>query len=548
MKKHIFYTLLITISWASCQKPDSIIPNTDNAIGEVWMAIPGYNATRYTASFNAAKDSAFIDVPYYYPEDSNNETDATKALIRMNIPFDATVSPSLSQMINISQPVKITVTSGSRDIKSFILIVRKVGDYGIKKIRIKYNATDSLEGIINGKDILFFIVPGTDVSNSRLSYQINPHSTAGIANNAIINLSQPVPFVVTGADGKTVSYTLKAQEPRRLDYGIGIYRKLWYMAGSNAGIGTGSNETAIATSGDYLLVLNNLGIPTGNIKVYNRLTMEYVRTMVMPPLSGTRFFGMHADSLGSILISSFTPSGQFYIYKYQSAFDDAPVKLVQYAFPTGMGTSLGRAIRVFGDLSKNAIITSHTSGNTNIWKWTVANGELVSQTPEIITYSSLTMPNGSTTSWGNYAEAIATSATPAANYFLSYPGELAYVNGVTNTKISGYPVPAALGVTYQYPITLFNFNNAKYLVAGLMKGSTFNSGYFSLYDISDLSKFGTAAAKVIDSDLTDAGGSNGNGTGDVAAVVSADKTKAHVYMMLTNGGIICYEFTIYAAN
>lgn len=548
MKKIFLYTFLFSLVYVSCQKPDVISPNTDNTIGNVWATIPGYNATQFKATFNTSMDSAFIDLPYYYPEESDNETDLTHALIRMNVPFDAMVSPSLSQPLNITNPVRITVTSGSGDTRSFILAARKTGNYAIKKISIKYNATDSVEGIINGTDVLFFIVPGTDVTNSKLTYSVNPHSTANIANNATINLSQPLPFIVTGADGKSVTYTLKAQEPRRLSYGIGIYRKLWYMAGTAAGIGTGSNETAIAVSGNYLLVLNNLAVPGGSIKVYDRLSMAYVRNMALPSLTGVRFFGMHADSTGNIIISSFTPSGQFYIYKYTSPFDEAPVKLVQYAYPAGMGTSLGRTVRVFGDLNKNAIITSHSSGNANIWKWIVTNGAVVSQTPDIMTYTSLTTPSGSTTTWGNYAEAIAASTTTNTNYFISYPGELAYVNGITNARISGYPISTATGVTYQYPITTFNFNNARYLVAAFMKNSTFNSAYFSLYDITDPSKFGTPSAKIMDSELTPAGGSNGNGTGDVAAIASADKTKVHVYLMLTNGGIMCYEFTLYAAN
>ncbi|WP_379089709.1 hypothetical protein [Pedobacter sp. UC225_65] len=103
-------------------------------------------------------------------------------------------------------------------------MARKVGDVSITSANVEYIAgasTQKIEAVVKDKEVLFYILPGTNVSTVKLNLNINKHSTSSIATGSTINLSQDVPLVITGKDGSQKTYTLKATEPIKLDYGVG---------------------------------------------------------------------------------------------------------------------------------------------------------------------------------------------------------------------------------------------------------------------------------------------------------------------------------------
>jgi hypothetical protein len=220
--KHLFIILAaITGVFAACTKPDLVKRSAQNNLSDIFATIPGQGGNRlFEASYNAGGDTIYFNIPYYYPVDSDNQTDLSKIIVRSTIPTDATIKPMLGQPMDLSKPVGLIVTAGSGARSAYTIVAKRVADLGLRKATITYmdnGSAQNLDAIINSNgDAIFYVIPGTDVSHVGIKYTINPHSTGSIAQGATIDLTQPVPLIITGVDGTKQTFTLKAQEPRKL--------------------------------------------------------------------------------------------------------------------------------------------------------------------------------------------------------------------------------------------------------------------------------------------------------------------------------------------
>jgi hypothetical protein len=103
------------------------------------------------------------------------------------------------------------------------------------------------------------------------------------------------------------------------------------------------------------------------------------------------------------------------------------------------------------------------------------------------------------------------------------------------------------------PTAYATFNNANYLaIVKYVDTYDLNVVHMSLFDVTKTSLIGTLPTSevypsfnVFTSDVF-RGTANANGTADIAVGYSNNKERMQVYTMLTNGGIMAYEFTNYA--
>lgn len=552
--KHTFTVaccLLLAIT--GCVKPDLIDRNDARNLANIWAEIPGLKE-RFTGELNATGDTAYIDMSYFYPAESDNEIDLKNLILRASIPVDSKVSPALGTSMDLSKPVVLTITSGTGQTNQVVVVVRKLGDLSVKKATISFKdgaSTQLVEAIPNGNELTFFVLPGGDVSKSTLNIEISRHSRASIANGTVIDLTQPVPLIITGIDGRTKTYQLVVKEPRKLDYGIGISKKMWVKSAADLGF-TANNEVGLAVSGDFLVMVSRTN--PSKYTVLNRFTGEKVGQMTLP-FSGISF-QIEDDSSGNILGASWAPkNSKFYLYKWKSPTDPNPVKMVDWTNnnPTGItgDGGVGRRVNVFGDLDKDAIIMATAGQSKIIYKWVVRNGAVVSQTPTAVEYKSVA--GGSTALMGFYAEAQPVSAAENTDYYVNYQFEIALVSGATNQRVTAVSnEPSAYGV-FHMPTAVQTFNNANYLaIVKYMDSYDLNKVRMSLLDVTNTDNISIPAAdarfsklNVFDSDLL-TGTINANGTADITTVLSPDKERMQVYVLLTNGGIMAYEFTKYA--
>jgi hypothetical protein len=548
-------TALAGLVLNSCKKAEKVVPNTKNDLIDIYGTIEGMGSSRlFEPIYSANKDSIYFEMPYYYPVNSDNEVDLSKIILRSNVPSDAIVTPALGVIQDVSKPFKINITSGSGEVRSFVVVGKKVGDVSITKAKVLYqtgSSTQEIEAVIKGDDVLFYILPGVDLSAATLNLEINSHSTSSIASGASINLSQNLPLTITGVDGKKKTYTLKAAEPVKLDYGVGINRRLWSKTAAELGFTT-NNESALAVSGDYLITVVRTN--PASYRVFNRHTGAYIKNMALP--FSALAMQIVNDSEGNLIGTTFAgKNAKFMVYKWANV-DATPVKIIDWtnnnpAAITGDG-GVGRRLNIYGDVESNAVIMSTGGQSSIIYKWRIVNGVLVNNTPEVITYKSVT--GGAASFMGFQADAQPVSTAANTDYFINYQFEIGLVNGITHERSVGFANEVAVFGIFHFATDYIIFNNAKYLaVQKFVKTTSYNNAILGLYDVTESSKINLSAAdpryrsfNIYNSEEFLGATVNSNGTGDVCFGLSADKERLQLYMLLTNGGIIAHEFTKYA--
>ncbi|MGO4288210.1 DUF5018 domain-containing protein [Chitinophaga sp. RAB17] len=554
--RNIFIILGLGIAFAGCRQPEPIFPKEDNNLQDIWVGLPGVKDARFDPVYSTAKDTAYIDVPYFYPVESDNETDITKLVLRANIPLDAVITPALGTPIDLSKPVKLEIKGGTGAKRSVVVVARKVGDVSVKGATINYlldGLETTMDAVVKDNDVIFYIIPGTDVSKVKVTVAVNSHSTTSVAAGATLDLSTDKPFTVKSIDGLVKQYTLKVMAPVKKPYGIGITRKLFIKLGAasgGGGISTNYTETSMAVSGDHLVIVSNTN--PSKLRLFNRTTGNYVRDMPLP--AGNYYsFQMQNDSTGALLGATFAASGdKFQLYRWQSATDPAPEKILEWTNTIAWG-GLGRRVRIYGDLNKDAVIYATASLTNDVYKWRIRDGKIVNAAnapdvnaaPVISTYAS------GSGSFGYLADAVPTAVSFSGTYFLNYGSEIAMVNGGTNVRTAAFNDDAA-GIIFHAPSLYFRFNGANYFAILKYTSWSLNGGNIALFDVTDPAAVSMSpnnpaygAFNVFNSEVINGAADNGNGTGDLCVSFSADRSSAYIYMVLTNVGIVGYELTTY---
>lgn len=554
VKQNRLLLLAAALLWiVSCKSPNYVDANFETEISDLYASIDGKGTQRlFEGRFSG--DSILIDIDYHYPLDSDNEVDLSKLLVVASIPKDAVIVPSLEGLVDLSKPKNIKVTAGDGSQQEYVIKANKKGDASIKSAKLIYSdqlgEEVSLEGIITGSRVLFYALPDEVINNAKFQYTINRHAEGSIASGENIDLSTGLMnFTVNAPGDRVANYTIELLEPIKLEQGVGISRRLFKKSASDLGF-SAHNNTGIAVSGEYLVVpwRTNPSV----IKLFNRFTGEYVKDMHNPISSGM-IFQVVSDSMGRIITTTYTPvNGAFQMYLYQDVNDSSPKQLLNYTHvsPSGITSgdrALGRKVTAYGDFNQEAVIVSSIAGTPNFYRWKIQGGEMVSATPELVNI--LSYPS---TSLGlqNSMQVIGLSSN--SNYFASYQfDELRYMNGNDHTTINAIDVEKA---AYIGAIDFVEFNNARLLAASHLRASgsgAMDFGKLALYDVTDPLLIALKSTnedfsllKKYESEEISAS-ANANATSDVCFGISADGETLQVYLLLTNGGILAQEFTIY---
>ncbi|HMR19696.1 MAG TPA: DUF5018 domain-containing protein [Sphingobacterium sp.] len=549
----IIYSFTALFLLVSCEEPNYLVPNDNNLISDFYATIDGRGSERL---FNArvVDNVIYVDIDYYYPIDSDNEVDLTKMLLRASIPTDAKINPGLDSFFDLSTPKRITVTSGTGETQEYTIEANKKGNTDISKIGISFvdplNGPQEVEGIINGTEIVFFVMPGFDLSDVTLTYQINRHASGSVANGASVNFSSStLPFKVTAPGNAEKDYTLLIKEPVKLDQGVGISRRLFAKTAADLGF-TANNETSCFVSGDYLVIVTRTNPSV--FKVYNRFTGQYLHNLTNPFPAGRLIFQGFSDENGRFALGTYTPAGAaFIVYRYNDVFDTAPTKIldVTYTKPAAVAAAdgnIGRKLAWAGDLmTGRGVLTASVATSRYYVQWTMNDGVFTGTTPEVIEYKD------GATSLGFLPEYLPLSATLGADVIASASAELVYMSGSSFNKIATFPT--VTGNILTGSTAFVHFNNADFLANYKFLGAN-TSARMYVYDITDKSRIGISTTapnygelRVYESE-TFVGGANANATGDICIGTSDGGERLQVYMLTTFGHLVAHEFTVYASE
>lgn len=564
MKKNTYWVLvaLVMLVCAACTKEDAVVRNEDSILRDMFANLEGAGSDRMFEP-TITDNTIYFEIPYYYPVDSDYETDLSRIVLRATIPSDATVSPQLGQPMDLRQPLTVTITAGNGETTAYTVIAKRVGDVSMSGVKISYvdldNVTQEIEGIRIGDEFRFFILPGTDVSNATLNYTINRHAQASIGNGAQLDLSTPTPITVTAQGDAEKTYQLVVTEPVRLDEGFGINRQLWFKNAADLGGLNAVSENALAVSGDNMVMATIASGGNSRYRVYNRFTGAYIQDLQMPYSDASGQYSLSgqivSDSKGNILAINRASVGQtIRIYKYNvDNLMGTPTKLIEtthnQAGSIAGDRSIGRRLNVYGDVEGDAVITSTLAATFGFYRWTITGGVVDNPVPELVVMGNPV----SSSNLGWQPEAQPLSTDPSANYVVAYQHDFAYVNGTTNNRM--HTIALSGNRFFQNAMTTAEFNNAKYLALRRYPWNL-NNSQFELFDITNAARLGTPASdpsyplfRVFTSPLiTNTSGTDSGGTGDIAVGYSDNGDRMQVYLLQPGGGILAHEFTVYSAE
>ncbi|MDM8158678.1 DUF5018 domain-containing protein [Labilibaculum sp. K2S] len=553
MKKNkLIAIVLIFFSFLNgCHDPEELIPPISREGINSITATFADGTGSFVGYIEENSNVITIPIPYFYPLSSNNQIVESKLKdmrLTANLDDNVVISPSLLNL-DLTQENVITVTDQVKMRKEYIVKgeIRKSSECLLEAFKLP---SLGLDGVINEETKTISLVAlgnlNPAVAEITMSYHasISPDPTA-----EALDYNNDLELTVTAHDGLTKNvYTIKKEVPEKLLYGIRSgSAKLMFekQLKADCGIMVDNLTGGMAVTNDYVI----LNTRNENSVYLDAKTGEKLGEIDLGSLKGslTNFYNT-SDTDGNVLICNLAPNaGSFKVWKLASV-TSTPELLIEW----DGGLAIGRKLSINGSINGDAIITAPIlAAGQKIVRWTVVNGVLTSQTPEIVTMSGLTK------GWTTNADVVSSSNTDVnSDYFVaSYSDNtFAWVNGTTNVvrkkldAISSNYIPNA--------VDYLEFNNAKYVTLNWVNSFTWGSAdAIWLLDVSSDMNFEgnidlkTCNAVVWESPRNIYGGksvspavANGNGTGDVALRVSEDGYFLYLYFMFTNGYVVGYQF------
>lgn len=495
MKRNIFIlfaALLATLS--GCHKPEKLVP------AEVRQGLNSVSAQFSAGEFkndanakftkqisNPDQEEILISVPWFYPEESTNQTEITKMKISANLDDNTFIEPALSVM-DLTKKNYITVKRADGSVKKYYITgERKKSD---KCAIINFTlTTPSITGVIDHDSKTISLITVDNLGMSTASIAVSPHATISPDPSVPRDYSKEVVFTVTAHDGVTkANYTVKKTIPPKINYGFrpGSETELWVSDLSiKYGITNAANKNhTLAAIGNHLI----LSVGTEQ-HYFNATTGERVGLIAgSMDLTGG---AITSDKAGNMLLcNNVTKNGVFKIWKTNSV-TKAPEEFISMTYTLGKGARLGAKISVQGDITKDAIITVPTwawanpPAHNEFIRWVVKDG-VVGEAEAVVATNIVNWNSAN-------ADVVYAGTEKTSNYFITnYSGvgnKLNAVNGATNTGV------AVLATSQWGANSNFNtvdavlFNKATYVAVYGGMHFTYSQCIGFMFDATTLTQF-----------------------------------------------------------
>lgn len=549
MKKQIILSFAAAAALLSgCHQPDELTaPSGSQGLTSVSAHFAtGEYKNDATAKFTtlvteANMDRIVIDVPYYYPENTENLTSITQMRVTASLEGNCFITPKMSTL-DLTQENWFTLTRADGTSRDFCITGRiRKSD----KCEIISFATDTpaIQGVIDNDLGTIALISADDLSAVTAQVILSPHATISPAPAVAADYEgDGTKFTVTAHDGVTKRvYTVSKQVPPKINYGwrSGSEKEVWQQTAlDKLGIVNAAGKNySLAAAGDKLI------LSTGADKyLFKRATGDFIGALDMKGIAASG--GMTSDDAGNILYATMAdPNAEFRIYTAAST-DQTPVQLLSYTNATG--ASMGKHISVSGDVKGDAVITAviytWNGAVCKFLRWVVTGG-----VPGAPTMVSVT---GATAGWnGNgHADVEASSSDPNEPYYMAYYSANALYRMDASGVVSSSIGTATWGANSNYNcVDVCTFNKAKY--AAIYTGAHFTYGEWKAYmfDVTSSAPLSgtadTSPSKVFVSGEYGPAGGVVNATGDVLMVASPDGYKLNLYYTDGNtNALVAWEF------
>lgn len=318
-----------------------------------------------------------------------------------------------------------------------------------------------------------------------------------------------------------------------------------------------TNWMDIAADENYVYVLDAVQNLGDKIKVYDRMTGDYVTDITVPT---TMIAQIHTDAAGRLVATRYNLYGagfRLYIYDDSSQTWEGPV--IDYVPIEGeveVIAQLGLRASVCGDLKNGTAYVYATAPNDmSYYCWTIENGAAVSNVPQIVRYSN------AQSNW-SYASVQRKSADANSSHYIAYT----HYTGADDTSASFEEFTLSRDVTSMNPASYgprvlefapFNMNGEEWLAMAYQATyERWSNTHLAVYDITDRSLWSMTPE---DSgynfqfrfyNSVEYGGVNYEQTAGMATVVDADAAYIYVTSAAKGGDndataacLMCYKMT-----
>jgi len=552
MKKNIQYLLLGVLAlMSSCQDPEYVLPTAERqgitSLTALFTSGPYVDkeAVVYTIA-DASVDKYVIPIPWFYPEDSENETAEYMKTMRVQAKLapNCTINPVLT-ILDLTKENYFTYTDAQGYKKQICITGERVKSNKCQLLSFSIPAED-ISGIIDEEH--------KTVSLISAEYSLSSHATMSPdPKTEALDFNSPVELTVIAHDGVTKqTYTVQKAVPDKIPYGYrkGSETELFKLDMGVIGLPwTSANSPSLAVNGNNLVVC--LGDGSTAPTYYNASTGSKIGNMTLGSVGVASLGCVTSDSKGNILLATKAANGKsFSIYK-TSSVTTVPTLLISYTNNTSL--DMGTKVSVQGDINTNAAIIATcdgtaSSGSNTFVRWIITDGVLGS--PEVVSVNGVGY-------WGSpvsNTKVVTKGTTAQSDYFLSYydPNVLYWVNGTSNnaSKSLSNSDNGNSWAMNNNCLDARTFNNAQYLV--LVSTAHFpqwgGTPYLYMYDVTSDGSFtgtvSTSDALTFNPSLSSFGSADGvAATGDVLFAPTTDGYKLRLYYVDNNCKIIGgYEF------
>jgi hypothetical protein len=482
MKKINLYItagLLATFMMSSCESPEYVDPTADR---QGITSLTAYftsgdyvdkEAVAYSIANDASTTDYVIPVPWYYPEESDNETTSYMSAMKVVaiIANNCMIDPPIS-VLDLTKKNYFTFTNPDGSTRQISISGQRTKS---SKCAIKtFSASPGdLTGVIDEDSKTISLVTMADLSECTAVVTLDAHATISPDPAEVHNFNDGFKFTVTADNGTTTAvYTVKKQIPNKLASGYrkGSETELFSTDLQTVGV-TDANaiHPTLACIGAYVV----LDLGDGSTPMYfKKMTGTKMGTINLGAADATGC--VTSDVAGNMLISNYAANGStLKIYKTNSV-TAAPKLLISY--DNALNAGLGSRIHVQGDLNGNAIISATVDNSTNFIRWIVTNG--VVGEPENVLISGCT-------AWGgqdNNAKVVARNTSTAGGYFFGY-----YDGGSDNIYYADASNAATAKLTANSGGSAWGYNN------GALDTRIFNKvSYLALFEMGYWPSWGLA--------------------------------------------------------
>lgn len=543
MKKHIYIILTGIVGlFLGCQSPDDLVTNNMGLNSLTTYFVEGdYTKAEFKTTVTDINSDIVINIPYYYPEESNQTTAITQMRVIASMDDNCSISPKLG-ILDLTKKNYFQFTNGRGETKQICITgaIKKLSGTQISYFAVPANDATGFAGVtgtIDQDKKVISLITGADLSAVNVDFKLSPHATISPDPKAtIVNLNVSTQFTVTAHDGTTTVYTVSKAAPEKVPYGYrsGSQKLLFSLDFTTAGFAWGAtNNASLASIGNNLIV--NMG--NGSTPIcFNRITGVKIGEINLGLASAS---GCVANDLnGNLLLCNYAADGNtFKIYKTKSV-TTAPSAFISYSNSTG--SILGRKMSVQGSIDGDAIISAeleNANGSSSYVRWIVSGGTVGS--PEIITMTGIAGWSSGVT----IGDIVYATTNPSDGYFTTFydADVLHYMKGTTS-QASLNPKNDGNAWGYNYScLDTKPFNGARYLTMGAISHFpqwSMNTQIY-LYDVTSMGQFtGTVDASpalTFSPAITSYNGTDGvSATGDVLLVPSTDGYTLTLYYIDNN--------------